>query len=361
MKLLNWVTLFNLADYNFMQEISARMDKEGRKMSPQSMSEILYPFDFIDVMKEKQELLKQVVNITRAIEKMRESLEAVVVLGQSSASLPKTILTFHRALSIKTERQPTDSIKRYLKRLEDITREGLCEILQYAHIDLDIPHWEEQHFVEMQLPERIQGMIREFQRRAMTAVSLKVLLHRRGIDTPGATIPVPLGHIRKQVATLQMKEHRQRELVKHQISEIQEDVRRMLDSEQYSEEMNAMLRNVSEGLAQDLQAIMAGGRLGNLHFSFERVVEAGEAGHMEPAATSGTSAILHNAGRQIETGKGVRRKAPTSTVLTVLNFVNSEDGSSRCAGKARMGFFRRLRLWCNTPWWISWRRLGQEV
>jgi hypothetical protein len=290
-------------------------------------NDVPHPFNFIDLLNEKRGLLKQVVGITRAIEKMREALEAMVILGESSANLPREILTFYRALSIKTERQPTDSIKRYLMRLEDITRQGLSEILQFAHVDHDPLDLEEARADQRLLSARVQGMIREFQRRAKTAVSLKVLLRRRGIDTPGATLPVPLTRIREQLAKLEIKERRQRELVRARISEIHADIQRMFDNEQYSEEMKSVLRGVLRGLERDLQAIAAGGRLEDLSFSFE----------------------------QIETGERIRVAAEEESAKAPDPSDSKKEPPA--AGVKRMGFFRHLWLWLNTPWAVTWGTL----
>ena len=328
-------------------------------MSPKINSEILFPFEFIDIMNEKRALLKQIVKITRAIEKMRESLEAVVVLGQPSSNLSKAMLTFHRALSIKTERQPTDSIKRYLIRLEEITRESLSEILRLAHVGFDMSEWEKQPAEQTQLSEHVREVIREFQRRAMTAVSLKVLLHRRGVYTPGATIPVPIDRIQKQVFELQVKEQSQRNLLKRQITEIRADIQRILANNEYSDEMVSLLRNVFDGLEQDLRVINAGGRLGNLHFSFERI-EAGEEVRLEPVAKPTPVTTPSDIGKPVATGDSMQRKVSPSLSHPVLSLVDTETRIVHAA-KGRMGFFRRLWLWLNTPWWISWKKLDQVV
>ncbi len=292
--------------------------------------DVPHSLNFIDILNEKQGLLRQVVGITRAIEKMREALEAMVVLGESSTNLPREMLTFYRALSIKTERQPTDSIKRYLMRLEDITRQGLSEILQFANADPDCLDLEDQRTDQTLLSERVQVLIREFQRRAKTAVSLKVLLHRRGVDTPGATLPVPLSRIREQLVRLEMRERRQRELVKRQISGIHADIRRMLGGEQYPEQMKSVLRGVLQGLEKDLQVITAGGRLEDLHFSFER----------------------------IETGERPRPVSEHESAETPDQCDVQEEPPA--TGVKRMGFFRHLWRWLNTPWAVTWKILGEK-
>jgi hypothetical protein len=313
---------------NHLQTMSSASRKARvASVNPRVSGDVPHSFNFIDILQEKQTVLKQVVDIARTIEEMREALEALVVLGQPSTDLPREMLTFFQALSAKTERQPTDKIKRYLMELEDITNEGVQEILEFAHADPDVLDWEEQQADQALLSEQVQKMIREFQRRAKTAVSLKILLQRRGIDTPGATIPVPLSQIREQLVKLEMKEQRQRGMVKRQISEIREDLQRMLGNELYPEGMKSVLRNVLKGLEKDLRVITAGGRLGDLNFSFERV----------------------------ETGEP-SRPAPASAPDTVLDQSDTERQPPVAGGK-RIGFFRRLWLWLNTPWGVTWKRL----
>lgn len=311
-------------------DVIGQKNKKVASVSLNAGNSVPHSFNFIDILNEKQGLLKQVVGITRAIEKMREALEAMVILGASSAHLPREMLTFYRALSIKTERQPTDNIKRYLLRLEDITRQGLSEILQVTHVDPERLDFEEQDAGQSLLSERVHGMIREFQRRAKTAVSLKVLLRRRGIDTPGATLPVPLSQIREQLVRLEIKERRQRELVKCQISEIHADIQRMLDSEQYPEQMKSVLRGVLQGLERDLQVITAGGRLEDLRFSFE----------------------------QVETGERIPVAPETESSETPEQSDSKEEPPA--IGVKRMGFFRHLWLWLNTPWAVTWEALKEK-
>ncbi len=287
-------------------------------------------FASIAIIKEKKLLLKRMVMITRAIERMQDSLKSVLILGQPSTKIPKGMLKYFHILSDKIKKKPTKIIRSYLVKLEDLIKVDLQKIINISMLDPDVLEDEQAvGQVAGAYTDEAMDLLNEFKRQAQTAVSLKILLQQRGVYTPGSVVKVPVHLIKGQLKYLAKKEEIQRNKMKEHISDMHTDLKSMLDSDQYSDEMKSVFCEVISGLEDDQKAISDGARIDQLPMSFE-VVESGE----EPR-----------------------------DIISIPNMVVSEAeeylvgiDQTESTEKAieEMGFFRTLFKWLNTPWNVSW-------
>ncbi len=287
---------------------------------------------------ERRTLLKKVVAIARAIERMQDSLEAVLVLGEETSRLPGNAITFFEGLSGKVRNQPTEKLQEYLRKLQILIHRELKQIIEFSRLDLSGQE-EELPFTDESLK-----LLKEFKRRAQTAVSLRVILLNRGAVVPKATIPVPVREIRDQLTDLNVRERQQREKVKSEILAMKEDLQAMIDGHQHNQEMTAVFQGVIEGLERDLEAIRLGRRISELPHSFESV-ESGQ-------SRAEKEAILRERGVE---GSWPEEDGPTPEEPAPQQH---EDEAPAPAEKA--GFLKRVSNWLNSPWGVTWKDVNKD-
>jgi hypothetical protein len=267
----------------------------------------------------KRKILQQIVEITNALESMQESLNAVLVLGVASKDLPEDALNLYSSLSDSLRNLPIKQVQLYYANLETLIKSQLETILHYS--GLDYSRDENIEFISLSSGDEEDttsplNMLDEFKRTAQTAVSMRVLLRKRGVPTPGATIPVSPEVIKKQLVDLDNQEKQQRQKAEKKIDEMKADVTNMLDNPQYPEGMKEVLKGVISSLDQDKKLLQSGASLSKLSF----VAEAEEIVDVEGLAVEESIKI-------------------TAVAEPVEN----------------SGFSERASRWLNSPWDVSWK------
>jgi len=270
----------------------------------------------ISAIEEKRQVLERIVDITQTIESMQKSLNSALMLGLSSKEMPEDAYTLYSALSDSIRNLPVIKIKEYLANMETIIKSQLEKILGFSGVEFDSDDTVESVYLAGDgVDENPLNLLEDFKRTAQTAVSLKVLLKNRGVQTDGSDLPVPRDTIHKQLKHLDAQEKQQRTKAKEKIGEMREDLDKMIDNPSYPAEMKEMLKAVQGNLDQDLKHIDAGVSLGKLSF----VAEAAEVTAIEEVT--------------VETEKKEKTAIP-----------EPQD----------VGFSTAASRWLNTPWDTSW-------
>ncbi len=221
----------------------------------------------ISAIEEKRHVLERIVDITHAIENMQKSLNSALMLGLSSKEMPEDAYTLYSALNDSIRNLPVNKIKEYLANMEIIIKSQLEKILDYSGVEFDSDDAVESIYLSGDgVDEDPLNMLEDFKRTAQTAVSLKVLLKNRGVQTGGTDLPVPRDTIHKQLKHLDVQEKQQRTKAKVKIGEMHDDLDKMINNPSYPDAMKEMLKAVQSNLQQDLKHIDAGVSLGKLSF-----------------------------------------------------------------------------------------------
>ncbi len=231
----------------------------------------------VSALERRRQTLKRIVDITRAIETMQESLNAVLVMGVASKDLPEEAQKLYSSLSSSSSNLPSNRIKEYHANLEIIVKKQLNRILNYS--DIDFSSDDEVEFITLSSQADAQSpveLLHAFKRTAQTAVSLRVLLRKRGVPTPGSALPASAEVLKQHLTHLNQQEEVQRERIKHQIEQMQAEIVRMIDNPGCPDAMKAMLRDVVGDLDKDLQRLVRGAPVARLSFvaKTERIVAA---------------------------------------------------------------------------------------
>lgn len=272
-------------------------------------------------IEEKRRVLEQIVDIAKAIEHMHDSLESVLILGVSSKEMPEGALNIYSTLSDNLRNLPVNKIKEYLQNLEKIIKNQLEKILHYSGVDFTSDEAIEILYISSDSSEENPlELLEDFKRTAQTAVSLRVLLKKRGVATPGSALPVPQDVIVKQMERLDVQEQKQRTKIKFRIMEMKEDIDKMINNTNYPDGMKELLIGVRCNLENDLDSIESGGELSRLNFT----VDAEEITSFKESSTE-------------------EEKTPQ----------HAED-------KKKMGFAGATSRWLNSPWDVTWKDIEES-
>ncbi|MEW8027183.1 MAG: hypothetical protein AB2792_19010 [Candidatus Thiodiazotropha sp.] len=274
----------------------------------------------ISSLESKRQILKRIVDITKAIENMQDSLNAVLVLGVDSKDIPEDALNLYSSLSDTLRNLPVSKIQQYFNNLELIVKGQLEKILRYS--GLDFSGDESIEFISLSSDESETNpfdLLDEFKRTAQTAVSLRVLLRKRGVATPGSPIPVSPSIVKTQLRHLESEESQQRAKAKEKILDMQADVKGMLENPNYPDGMKQVLNGVVANLDRDIKLLEKGVSLNKLSFVMES----------EDVLSVEESNIEFEEIEVIEIG-GVDE------------------------GQTDMGFSAAASRWLNSPWDVSW-------
>jgi hypothetical protein len=166
--------------------------------------------------------------------------------------------------------QPIGKIREYHANLELIVGKQLNRILGYSGIDFSAD--EQVGFITLSSKSDAQSpvqLLNAFKRTAQTAVSLRVLLHKRGIQTPGSALTVSSEVLKRHLIHLNQQERLQRGRIRTGIEEMKDDVLNMMDNPDYADATRAMLRDAAGNLERDLQLLEHGAPVGCLSFVAE--------------------------------------------------------------------------------------------
>lgn len=274
----------------------------------------------ISAIQDKRQVLEQIINIAQTIESMQTSLESVLILGVPSRDLPEEALNLYSSISDNLRNLPVNKIKDYLRNLEAIIRKQLEKILHYSNSDLSSDDSVELLFISSDGSDQSPlQMLEDFKRTAQTAVSLRVLLRRRGVATEGSPLPVARKEIEHQITRLEWEEQKQRGKIRLKISEMKVDIERMIDNPAYPDGLKEILRGVSRNLENDLKNIDLGVKLSSLSF----VTDADE--------------------------------------ITGIQDISTDTAEPEESGPAEQASLAEsARLWLNTPWDVTWEEVRHK-
>lgn len=290
----------------------------------------------VELIKEKRQLLKRVVLITRSTERMQDSLKSVLILGKPSTDIPKGMLKYYHILSNKIKQKSSRKISWYLNKLEELIKSNLQGIVEITMEEHEVSLSGLSGQAEEGYSDEAMRLLSEFKRQSQTAVALKILLQQRGVYTPGTAVKESVQQIEGHIKRLERREEKQRKQLHTHITQMHADLSGMFKSDQYSDEMKKVFRKVMTDLESDLRAIEHGEKIDKLQLSFE-VVETGVERKKDPVQ--------------------VQQQVATETEEYLEEF--DQDAPAN-ALPTKVGFFRTLLRWLNTPWSVSWREIKKR-
>ncbi|MBI3776244.1 MAG: hypothetical protein HY273_11950 [Gammaproteobacteria bacterium] len=302
-------------------------------MTEGTPTDVLHPSNELRILRSKKETLQNVIKIARALSRLHQGLQAVLLLGRASSKVPKHAVRFYDALSEDVKQLPSNTLQQDLIAVDRLVRQDFDNILTIA--DANETHFpagaNPAHAAESSKDDaRIHKLLDEFRRRAQTAVCLRVILRERGIATTPLALPVPEAKLQRQIAVLEKKETQYKVKIRTDVAAMKNDVEILLKNTAFPEAIKQELRQTQLGLQKDIEHIDAGKDLDDLPFPIE-AVESAETSYAAP---------------------------PLSAVQA--RPVVGQKQTPPAVPPPPLGFFRKLWLWLTNPMREPWSKIGTE-
>ncbi len=303
-------------------------------MTDPASTDVPHPSKELRVLRSKKETLQNVIKIARALARLHQGLQAVLLLGRASSKVPKHAVRFYDALSEDVKHLPANVLQQDLKAVDRLVRQDFDSILAIADAnETHFPMGTPQAVAESQSQDeaRVHKMLDEFRRRAQTAVCLRVILRERGIATAPLALPVPEPVLQKQIEVLEKKETHYKVKIRTDVLAMKADVEALLENTAFPDAIKGELKQTQLGLQLDLEHIDAGKDLDDLPFPIE-------------AVESAETVLAPHALADTHTKSPAPPKAATPPRAPL----------------AEMGFFCKLWLWLNNPMREPWSKIGTK-
>ncbi len=296
-------------------------------------TDVPHPSQELRALRNKKETLQNVIKITRALTRLHQGLQAVLLLGRSASKVPKHAVRFYDALSLEVKQLPSNTLQQDLKAVDRLVRQDFDNILAIAEDN-------EAHFPgaaklssasagEAGGQDRIHKLLDEFRRRAQTAVCLRVILRERGIATLPLVLPVPEVKLQKQIDVLERKETRYKTKIRTDVMAMKNDVDVLLKNTAFPEAIRQELKQTQLGLQKDIEHIDAGRDLDDLPFPIESV-ESAETVFASPVSNESQARPVN------------------------------QKNTAQMSQPAPLSFFPKLWWWLTNPMREPWSKIGTQ-
>lgn len=289
--------------------------------------------ELLQNLDQKKRVLEEVMHVAQTIERLQQGLQAVLLMGKTTHSIPRQALQLFKKLGEKLRGHPVNELMPMLHKLEEAIRNDVGQILQLAVIDdaglLEMREQPEQGAAAV--VEDVGRLAENFRRRVQTAVYLRVLLGEQGVDTAPLQLAVPAEQIQQQIEVLDERSRRCRLQVQEQVTSMLTDVQVLMLSETIPEPLKEHLRSVQAELQANLKHLESGRPVDEIPFEVEAFL--------------------------LESEEPLSFEAPKPA--------QPEEAGSRPSNKSHAegnrvappGFFRCLWTWCLTPTHVSWTEI----
>ncbi len=288
-----------------------------------------------DLLQKQREALTKAMRVALVVERLNRCLESMLIAKNPGGYLPQQAVRYYEALNRQAHSISTSMLKEYIDKLEERVTVDFKLILEITRIAGD-PSAQGAALVGV---EDIDSFVAEFSAHSQKLVGLRVLLHKRGEQSPGLKLEIPTQSLQKRAKQIAELESCYRHKVRHDIVQLQQDTLNLFDSPGLEEGMRSVLQQTFDDLQTALDHIDGGGDLSDIPVKVQtiqldssplsgevfcaQIVDLGEA--EEPAVTNDEPPVP-----QEQQGK----VSPRS-------------------------FWQSLKIWINTPFRVSWRDIRQ--
>lgn len=281
---------------------------------------------------EQRSALEKVVKISLAITRLQSGLESMLILGQETSQLSQGHIKTFEIISKSIKHLPTDKLKSALTHLDSYINTAL-------HSVMDLVAQGETLLVEDDVDagklgnihKDIHSRLNTFRRKSQTAVVVRLLLRKRGINTAPFSLPIPESSITDKITELEGKEKHCRQRIKNEIDIMETYVDSLLKTEGLPASTCEEMREVKASLQKNRQHLLAGRPIEEMPIVFE-IIEMGD------------ESKIYDLG---------------SDALNEEQPIPDEAQAETEQNRMRRGFYSRLKDWLASPVNVRWKDIDK--
>ena len=300
--------------------------------------------------------LEQLLTAARSLDSLHKGLESSLQLGISTAALPAEAQRLYLSLSSKTQSMSDDEI---LKRLHQLERKITLQLKNLEPLVSSTPQQGDKQAAAL-----ASQQLDVFQRQAKTAITLRALLHKRGLSVPVLSMPIAESVVERKLAVIELQEQRCRMQVTEAVNTMATDINALMAHSECSDIMSETLGQVFDDLVSAQEHLSAGRSLDSLPISID-IIDGQVLNDESPVADLPPAEDIA-AGAMAAQSESTALNEPTALDESAPL---SEEPASKAAEVAAApaakdlpakSLWQKLILWLNTPWGIRWRDIDDK-
>ncbi|WP_126453912.1 hypothetical protein [Sulfuriflexus mobilis] len=281
---------------------------------------------------EQRSALEKVVKISLAITRLQSGLESMLILGQETSQLSQGHIKTFEIISKSIKHLPTDKLKSALTHLDSYINTALHSVMDLVaqgetlliEDDVDAGKLGNIH-------KDIHSRLNTFRRKSQTAVVVRLLLRKRGINTAPFSLPIPESSITDKITELEGKEKHCRQRIKNEIDIMETYVDSLLKTEGLPASTCEEMREVKASLQKNRQHLLAGRPIEEMPIVFE-IIEMGD------------ESKIYDLG---------------SDALNEEQVIPDETQAETEQNRMHRGFYSRLKDWLASPVNVRWKDIDK--
>lgn len=289
------------------------------------------PNEELKFLGEKRAALERAVRVAIFIERMHNGMQAAACMDKATASIPKKTLASIDELDEAIKIMPSQKLFVTLHRLEKSITTRFALIMQLAELD------DEQLLEEAaEDVHEIEVTLKEYRKKAQTAIALKVLLHTRGEITKPLVLSVSADDIRHRLSELGARQTACRLTVKREIVCLLSETDRILKRQDLPDEMREVVLASQRDCSLNLAHLAAGNGVLTMPVPIEII-----------QIDDGATPLVGQ-----ESLEETEIEPPPIEEPACSSAPNKEK---------RPGFFYKLSRWITTSCDVSWADIEREI
>lgn len=288
----------------------------------------------VSILELKRSVLRGLVELVISIERLRQSIEAVMLSGANPEQLSAAELQSVEVIRQRVASHSDDELRSAIDSLDLLVNDTLQELSKLALQLADDPT---ANSVEL---EAFHPRVNMFNRNARTAIALRALLAQRGVVLPAMVFSLPQEAISERLHKVEQREQQVRRKVEHHIESMHQDIAALLQNPACPAAQQTIFLAMQQSLADNLAHIRAGLSLTDLPMPIEEIEEESQV--FTPSASR----------EPVQAAHATSEPPATSAPAT------SAPAQNPSAAKPA-GLVPRMRSWLNSPWNSSWKTGGK--
>ena len=288
----------------------------------------------LEIIKQKRAALQKLVKLTSMLHQLNQGLQSVIIMGKSAAKIPEKIINKFKSLSDGLKDKPTDIIKNTLNSTDQKIQSDIKHVLEISQ--------KSDALLEQQLgatgtklidvlKEDYHEYVNGFKKKSQTSITLRIALKTRNAMVSAFNLPVPESFIQHQIVSLDLKEETCRKVIKQDMSSLQNDVDDLMQQEDCSDDVKKILSEIKSNLKINADHFNSGKSIDDMPIIYESI------------ELSGAPQVVDEVEQTIKDSEPVpENEAAANKEL--------EDQP-----KKKLGAFKHLWLWLNSPWNKKWK------
>ncbi len=221
----------------------------------------------LDSLEAGRGVLEKLLTAATSLESLRVGLESSLQLGQQMNELPVEALQLYHALGSKIRQLSDSDVLLRLQGLDIKVQINLEEIIPLVEAYSGSVANVKKDPTIIILSDKVD----KFKRLAKTAITLRVLLYKRGLKTEPLALSVPEHIVLGKLKLVESKEKKYRDDIKETIGVLEQDITALLNSGRCPNTMKQMLQATLCDLAYNKEHVDAGLSIQELPVSMELV------------------------------------------------------------------------------------------